>query len=47
MPANTPAQAFWRRVISSITAGRYSEVQVTEGWWKGVVQRFNYATAPS
>ena len=47
MPANTPAQAFWRRVISSITAGRYSEVQVTEGWWKGVVQRFSYATAAS
>ena len=45
MPANLPAQAFWRRVISTATEGRYVEVQVTEGWWTGVVQRFSYGAA--
>ena len=45
MPTNFPAQAFWRKVIASITAGRYTEVQVTEGWWRGIVQRFIYDTA--
>lgn len=45
MPTNFPAQAFWRRVISSITQGNYTEVQITEGWWQGVVQRFSCATA--
>jgi predicted acetyltransferase len=45
MPSNLPAQAFWRKVIASITAGRFTEVQVTEGWWQGVVQRFSYETA--
>ena len=45
MPTNFPAQAFWRRVISSITEGSYTEVLITEGWWKGVVQQFSYATA--
>jgi RimJ/RimL family protein N-acetyltransferase/predicted acetyltransferase len=40
MPANPPAQAFWRRVIGELTNGAYSEVQVTQGDWQGVVQRF-------
>ena len=45
MPRNLPAQAFWRKVISLLTGGRFTEVQVTEGWWQGVVQRFSYETA--
>lgn len=40
MPENLAAQAFWRRVIARLTAGRYVELQVTEGWWQGVVQQF-------
>lgn len=40
MPANLGAQAFWRRVIGDITAGHFEEVQVTQGAWQGVVQRF-------
>ncbi len=45
MNANLPAQAFWRKVISGLTQGNFTEVQVTEGWWLGVVQRFSCATA--
>ena len=45
MPANLNAQAFWRKVIGSVTGGNYTEVQVTEGWWKGVVQRFHHEAA--
>lgn len=41
MHANRAAQAFWRQAIGSITAGAYIEVQVTEGWWQGVVQQFD------
>lgn len=40
MPANTAAQAFWRRVIAAATQGRYSEQPITEGWWQGIVQCF-------
>lgn len=40
MPENHLAQAFWRRVVAEVTDGAYVEVQVTEGWWKGVVQQF-------
>ncbi|MCO5200856.1 MAG: GNAT family N-acetyltransferase [Chloroflexi bacterium] len=36
VPANLPAQAFWRRVIASFTGGNYRE-QVDES---GVTQRF-------
>jgi predicted acetyltransferase len=39
-PANLAAQAFWRRVVAEVTDGKYVEVQVTEGWWRGVVQPF-------
>lgn len=45
MPENLAAQAFWRRVIARLTAGRYVEVQVTEGWWQGVVQQFEVPSA--
>lgn len=45
MPANTAAQSFWRRVISAQTHGDFVEVQVTEGWWQGVVQRFHVHAA--
>lgn len=40
MPENHLAQAFWRRTIATVTSGAYEEVQVTEGWWKGIVQQF-------
>lgn len=36
VPANLPAQAFWRRVIASVTRGDYSEVVDADG----VTQRF-------
>ncbi|WP_022981303.1 GNAT family N-acetyltransferase [Ideonella sp. B508-1] len=41
MPANLPAQAFWRRVIGQVTADQYVELQVTQGGWLGVVQQFD------
>lgn len=44
MPENHRAQAFWRRTIGQVTGGTYTEVQVTEGWWKGVVQQFTVGT---
>jgi predicted acetyltransferase len=40
MPGNVAARAFWRSVISRLTAGNFSEVEVTQGWWQGTVQRF-------
>jgi predicted acetyltransferase len=46
MPRNLAAQAFWRKVIASLTDGRFTEVEVSEGWWRGVVQRFNSQSAP-
>lgn len=45
MTANLPAQAFWRKFIAELTRGNFNEVQVTEGWWLGVVQRFSHTTA--
>ncbi|MBE0609698.1 MAG: GNAT family N-acetyltransferase [Dehalococcoidia bacterium] len=36
VPANVPAQAFWRRVVSELTRGNYRE-EVDES---GVTQRF-------
>ena len=45
MPTNHAAQKFWRQVISTATAGAFVELQVTDGWWQGVVQQFNNATA--
>ena len=46
MPANLAAQAFWRRVIAVATQGAFVELQVTEGWWQGIVQQFN-VTVPA
>lgn len=45
MPANFAAQVFWRLVIEKVTSGSYVEVQVTEGWWQGIVQQFNVPAA--
>jgi predicted acetyltransferase len=45
MPANLPAQAFWRQVIAQVTSGQFVEVQVTQGWWLGVVQQFSVSAA--
>lgn len=45
MPANLAARAFWRRVIGELTDGQYRELQVTQGWWQGVVQQFEHPAA--
>jgi len=45
MPANAAAQSFWRQVIGTLTVGDYREVQVSEGWWQGVVQQFHVRAA--
>ena len=45
MPGNAGAYAFWRRVIGEVTDGEFKELQVTEGWWKGVVQQFSIPNA--
>jgi predicted acetyltransferase len=47
MPENLVAKAFWRRVVSEVTAGAYVEVQVTQGRWKGVVQQFTVPAVAS
>jgi predicted acetyltransferase len=47
MKANVTAQAFWRKVVSDFTNGQYTELQVTEGWWQGVVQQFTAPDAAS
>ena len=41
MPANLAAQAFWRKVIAAATQNDFVELQVTQGWWQGVVQQFD------
>ncbi len=43
IPDNLAASAFWRPVIGGLTSGQFEEVQVTEGWWQGRVQRFSVA----
>lgn len=40
MPGNDAARLFWRRVIAIVTQGSFSEVELTQGWWQGTVQRF-------
>ncbi|MFT3957081.1 MAG: hypothetical protein QM722_22700 [Piscinibacter sp.] len=40
MPGNAAARQFWRRVVGLVTEGDFTEVEVTEGWWQGTVQRF-------
>lgn len=42
MHANRAAQAFWRRVIGEASAGRHTEQVVSQGWWQGVVQQFEW-----
>lgn len=41
MAANLPAQAFWRKVISSYTKGNYQETYQQDKTWKGPVQTFS------
>ncbi len=41
MPLNTPAQAFWRRVIGEYTGGSFVEHRLDEGGWQGVLQCFD------
>jgi predicted acetyltransferase len=45
MPDNQAAQAFWRSAIARFTSGAYVEVQVTEGWWQGIVQQLHVPAA--
>ncbi|MBL8328652.1 MAG: GNAT family N-acetyltransferase [Rubrivivax sp.] len=45
MPDNLPAQAFWRSVIPTVAESPFLELQVTQGWWQGVVQQFPVAAA--
>jgi predicted acetyltransferase len=40
MTENHNARAFWQSVIEDVTSGNFSEHQVTEGWWRGSIQRF-------
>ena len=44
MPANLSAQAFWRKVIAAASQNDFVELQVTQGWWQGVVQQFDILT---
>ena len=41
MPLNLPAQAFWRRVISSYTGGRFVEQVLDDERWHGPLQCFD------
>lgn len=45
MPGNTAARQFWRSVVGNLTRGNFVEVAITQGWWKGTVQRFTVKTA--
>ena len=45
MAGNTAAFSFWRQVIGEVTGGQFTELQVTEGWWQGIVQQFNIPDA--
>lgn len=45
MPGNAAARQFWRRVVAIVTQGHFAEVEVTQGWWQGSVQRFTVDTA--
>ena len=40
MVENTPAQAFWRKVIGHYTAENYAEVMLDTDQWRGPVQVF-------
>lgn len=41
VPGNRPAQAFWRRVISGYTRGRYVERWLDDTTWCGPLQCFD------
>ena len=41
MPRNIPAQAFWRRVISDYTGGRFVEHELNDERWHGLLQCFD------
>jgi predicted acetyltransferase len=43
---NLPAQRFWRSVITAYTNGQYSEVELHDDRWDGVVQSFDNSGAP-
>jgi predicted acetyltransferase len=45
MPDNHTARAFWQAVIARSTHGKFVELQVTSGWWQGVVQQFHVSAA--
>jgi predicted acetyltransferase len=45
IPGNIAAMAFWRAVIGEMTNGTFVEIEVTQGWWKGVVQQFTIPNA--
>jgi hypothetical protein len=45
MPCNVAARTFWRAVLSRLAPGSFSEVEVTQGWWRGTVHRFVYVPA--
>jgi predicted acetyltransferase len=38
---NTPAQAFWRKIIGRYTGGNYQEVVLEDESWRGPVQIFD------
>jgi len=46
IPGNAAARAFWRRVIAELSPTGFTEQEVTEGWWRGTVQRFDTLPAP-
>lgn len=41
MVENTPAQAFWRKVIDCYTGGKFVEVTLNTDLWRGPVQVFH------
>jgi predicted acetyltransferase len=41
---NTPARAFWRKVIDRYTGGHFHEVALDDGRWQGPVQMFDSPT---
>jgi predicted acetyltransferase len=45
MSGNAAARQFWRRVVGTMTQGQFVEVEVTQGWWQGTVQRFTVEAA--
>lgn len=47
MTLNLPAQAFWRRVVGQLCGGHHVETRVTQGWWQGVVQAFDWPPRPA